>query len=57
MPSSVFWRGNERQFHTRGGHMAKVQLSNVSKKWGSFVGVDRFDLTIADKEFLVLLKK
>ena len=35
--------------------MAKVQLSNVSKKWGSFVGVDRFDLTIADQEFLVLL--
>ena len=35
--------------------MAKIQLSNVSKRWGSFVGVDRFDLTIADQEFLVLL--
>ena len=35
--------------------MAEIQLSNVSKKWGSFVGVDRFDLTIADQEFLVLL--
>ncbi|MGF1475436.1 MAG: ABC transporter ATP-binding protein [Geminicoccaceae bacterium] len=35
--------------------MAQVQLRNVSKRWGSFVGVDRFDLTIADREFLVLL--
>ena len=35
--------------------MAEIQLSNVSKRWGSFVGVDRFDLTIADQEFLVLL--
>jgi multiple sugar transport system ATP-binding protein len=35
--------------------MAEIQLRNVTKRWGSFVGVDRFDLTIADREFLVLL--
>ncbi len=35
--------------------MAEIQLRNVSKRWGSFVGVERFDLTIADREFLVLL--
>lgn len=35
--------------------MAEIQLRNVSKRWGSFIGVDNFDLTIADKEFLVLL--
>ena len=36
-------------------NMAEIQLRNLSKRWGSFVGVDNFDLTIADKEFLVLL--
>ncbi|MGR3610734.1 MAG: ABC transporter ATP-binding protein [Sulfitobacter sp.] len=35
--------------------MAEIQLRNVGKRWGSFVGVDNFDLTITDKEFLVLL--
>ena len=35
--------------------MAEIQLRNLNKRWGSFVGVDNFDLTIADKEFLVLL--
>ncbi|MEM6761283.1 MAG: ABC transporter ATP-binding protein [Pseudomonadota bacterium] len=35
--------------------MAEVQLKSVSKRWGSYVGVDNFDLTIADREFLVLL--
>lgn len=35
--------------------MAEIQLNNISKKWGEFVAVDEFDLTIADKEFLVLL--
>ncbi len=35
--------------------MAQVQLRNISKRWGSFVGVANFDLTIADQEFLVLL--
>ncbi len=35
--------------------MAEIQLRNLSKRWGSFVGVDCFNLTIPDKEFLVLL--
>ncbi len=35
--------------------MAEVQLRNLNKRWGSFVGVDDFNLTIADQEFLVLL--
>ena len=35
--------------------MAEVELRGVSKRWGSFVGVDRFDLQIGDREFLVLL--
>jgi multiple sugar transport system ATP-binding protein len=35
--------------------VAEIQLRNVSKRWGSFIGVDKFDLTIADREFLVLL--
>ncbi|WP_114283740.1 ABC transporter ATP-binding protein [Candidatus Halocynthiibacter alkanivorans] len=35
--------------------MAEIQLRNVGKRWGSFVGVDNFDLTIKDREFLVLL--
>lgn len=35
--------------------MAEIQLRKVSKRWGDFVGVKEFDLTIADQEFLVLL--
>ena len=35
--------------------MAEIELRNVSKRWGNFVGVQGFDLTIADQEFLVLL--
>ena len=35
--------------------MAELRMKHVSKRWGSFVGVDDFDLTIADEEFLVLL--
>ena len=35
--------------------VAEIQLRNINKRWGSFVGVDNFDLTIADREFLVLL--
>ncbi len=35
--------------------MAEIILSGVSKRWGSFVGVKEFDLTIPDREFLVLL--
>ncbi len=35
--------------------MAEVQLRNIHKRWGDFIGVDNFDLTIKDQEFLVLL--
>ncbi|NNE81670.1 MAG: ABC transporter ATP-binding protein [Silicimonas sp.] len=35
--------------------MAEIQLNGVSKRWGSFIGVDDFNLTIPDREFLVLL--
>ena len=35
--------------------MAELRLVNVGKSWGSFIGVANFDLTIADREFLVLL--
>jgi len=35
--------------------MAGITLKKISKRWGDFVGVQEFDLEIADKEFLVLL--
>lgn len=35
--------------------MAEIELRNLCKRWGNFVGVDNVNLTIADKEFLVLL--
>ena len=35
--------------------MAEVRLNRISKRWGSFVAVREFDLTIPDREFLVLL--
>lgn len=35
--------------------MAGITLKNVSKRWGSFTGVENFNLEIADREFLVLL--
>lgn len=35
--------------------MASVRLSNLTKRWGSFVGVNNQSLEIADREFLVLL--
>ena len=35
--------------------MAEIKLKNLSKRWGSFVGVENFNLTIKDQEFLVLL--
>ena len=35
--------------------MAEIQLRGVSKRWGTFVGVENFDLVIPDREFLVLL--
>ena len=46
---------NEEEMHSTGSAMAEIQLSNLSKRWGNFVAVDNFDLTIRDKEFLVLL--
>jgi multiple sugar transport system ATP-binding protein len=35
--------------------MAEIRLNNISKRWGGFVGVQNLDLTIPDREFLVLL--
>ena len=35
--------------------MAKIQLKNISKKWGNSVGLKPMSLEIADGEFLVLL--
>lgn len=35
--------------------MAEIRLRNISKRWGAFVGVQNLDLTISDREFLVLL--
>ena len=35
--------------------MAGISLRNVTKRWGSFIGVDNFNLEIGDREFLVLL--
>lgn len=35
--------------------MARIQLKNLVKAWGSAVGVKRMSLNIADGEFLVLL--
>ena len=35
--------------------MAEVILKNLTKRWGDFIGVDDQSLSIADREFLVLL--
>ncbi len=35
--------------------MAELRLKNINKRWGSFIGVENFNLDIADQEFLVLL--
>jgi multiple sugar transport system ATP-binding protein len=35
--------------------MAEIRLDHVTKRFGTFVGVKDFHLTIADREFLVLL--
>ncbi|MEM6987111.1 MAG: ABC transporter ATP-binding protein, partial [Pseudomonadota bacterium] len=35
--------------------MAEIKLKNLTKRWGSFVGVDDQSLHIVDREFLVLL--
>ena len=35
--------------------MAELLLENLTKQWGDFVGVDQMKLSVADREFLVLL--
>jgi multiple sugar transport system ATP-binding protein len=35
--------------------MAQIELRNLSKRWGGFVGVQTMNLTVGDGEFLVLL--
>jgi multiple sugar transport system ATP-binding protein len=35
--------------------MARIQLKNIVKSWGTSVGVKQMSLDIADGEFLVLL--
>ncbi len=35
--------------------MASVEFRSVTKRWGAFVGVRDLDLSVDDKEFLVLL--
>lgn len=35
--------------------MANIDFKKVSKRWGTFVGVQELDLAVADQEFLVLL--
>jgi multiple sugar transport system ATP-binding protein len=35
--------------------MVDIVLNHVTRRWGSFVGVRDFNLTIADREFVVLL--
>ena len=35
--------------------MARLRLKDVGKRWGSFVAVEKFDLDVPDREFLVLL--
>ena len=35
--------------------MAEISFKNISKRWPGFVAVENFNLTIAHKEFLVLL--
>ena len=35
--------------------MAGLALEHVTKRWGGFVGVDDVNLTVPDREFLVLL--
>ena len=35
--------------------MAEIRIENVTKRFGDFVAVDNANLTIKDKEFVVLL--
>lgn len=36
--------------------MSEIILKNITKRWGDFVGVADMNLTIPDKEFLVLVE-
>ena len=35
--------------------MPKIELHNVSKRWGNFVAVNHLDMVIEDREFITLL--
>lgn len=35
--------------------MPRIELINVSKRWGNFVGVDHLNMVIEDREFITLL--
>ena len=35
--------------------MAKVELKNITKKYGEVIAVQNMNLTISDNEFLVLV--
>ena len=35
--------------------MAQIELKNITKEWGGFIGVNNLNLKINDKEFIVLL--
>jgi len=35
--------------------MARIQLKNVTRRWGNFIAVDNINLDIADAEFVVFL--
>ena len=35
--------------------MAQIDFNNITKRWSDFIGVNDFNLSISDKEFLVLL--
>lgn len=35
--------------------MPRIELINVSKRWGKFVGVDHLNMVIEDREFITLL--
>ena len=35
--------------------MPRIELINVSKRWGKFVAVDNLNMVIEDREFITLL--
>lgn len=35
--------------------MPEIKLTNITKRWGDFVGVDQLNMTIADRDFVTLL--